>query len=298
MKGAPSRAPSSRLLIGAFPFEHRPAGVVVDGELGEDGAEVDVAVAGRPEAPGAVRPVGEAGIDALLRGRAKLRVLDVKGLDALVVDVDEADIVEVLQAEVRRVVVDAAALVPVDHGEEALVGRPVEQILAGVEFEAAVDAEFVVEVEDRPPASGEFVEGRVDEVGRARRPRIDERPGEGAGEGDVRVEAEIAAGAGGELHLVDAQAWRAFGVAAHLRRREGIERVVEDRIDRHQLALEVGGEFGDLDAVLRRDPLQFVAVGPALRRLLAGRSGERPRRRSAPPCSRATAPSRRSRRRC
>jgi hypothetical protein len=34
--------------------------------------------------------------------RVELGVLDVKRLDALVVDVDEAEIVELLQAEVRR----------------------------------------------------------------------------------------------------------------------------------------------------------------------------------------------------
>src|SRR5262249_30208274 len=98
----------------AFPLEHRPAVVTVDGETREDGAEVDVAVAEGAEAPGAVGPVREARIDALLRRRPEFGVLDVKRLDPLVIDVDEADVVERLQPEVRRVVVDAAAFVALE----------------------------------------------------------------------------------------------------------------------------------------------------------------------------------------
>ena len=156
-----------------------------------------------------------------------------KRLDPLVVDVDEADIVEVLQAEVRRVVVDAAALVAAEPVEEALVGRAVEEVLAGVKLEADVDAELVVEVEDRLPALGELVEGGVDQTGRARRPRIEERPGERAGEGDVRVEAEIAARPRRELHLLDRPFLALLRVAPHLRRGEGVEGIVKDRVDRN-----------------------------------------------------------------
>src|SRR5262245_56900691 len=48
------------VLDGAFPFEHRPAVVVVHRELGEDRAEIDVAIARRAEAASTIRPVGEA----------------------------------------------------------------------------------------------------------------------------------------------------------------------------------------------------------------------------------------------
>jgi hypothetical protein len=43
-----------------------------------------------------------------------------KGFDALVVNVDEPDIVERLQAEMRRIVIDAAALVALELVEEPL----------------------------------------------------------------------------------------------------------------------------------------------------------------------------------
>src|SRR4051812_16000534 len=61
------------MLQGAFPLEHGPAFVVVAGELGEDRREIDLAIAGRTEAPGPVDPAREAGIDALLAGRIELR---------------------------------------------------------------------------------------------------------------------------------------------------------------------------------------------------------------------------------
>ena len=44
------------MLEAAFPFDHRPAGEVVGGQLGEDRAEVDLAVAERAEAAGALHP--------------------------------------------------------------------------------------------------------------------------------------------------------------------------------------------------------------------------------------------------
>src|SRR5689334_9064936 len=83
----------------AFPLEHRPAGVSIDGKAGENGAEVDIAVAERPEAPGAVGPVREARIDALLWRWPEFGVLHMEGLDPLVVDVDEANVIERLQPE-------------------------------------------------------------------------------------------------------------------------------------------------------------------------------------------------------
>ena len=53
-----------RALLGmlqrALPFQHRPAVVVVFGELGEDGGEVDLSVAERAEAAGALHPALEA----------------------------------------------------------------------------------------------------------------------------------------------------------------------------------------------------------------------------------------------
>src|SRR5580658_136175 len=103
------------MLQAAFPFVHRPAFEVVSRELGEDRLEIDLAVAERPVAPGALEPAFVAAVDALLRRRIELGVLDVEHLDAIAIGVDEAEIVEALLDEVARGVVDGAALVPADR---------------------------------------------------------------------------------------------------------------------------------------------------------------------------------------
>src|SRR6188474_1256685 len=82
-----------RVLEAAFPLHHRPAREVIGGHLGEDRAEVDLPVAERTEASGAIDPRLEAAVHALPAGRVELGVLDVEDLDALVVDVDVVEVV-------------------------------------------------------------------------------------------------------------------------------------------------------------------------------------------------------------
>ena len=107
------RGAFGRALLGvlqrAFPFQHRPAVEIVLRELGKDAAEIDLPVAQRAEPPGAVHPGLEAAVDALPRRRVELGVLHVEGADPLVIHVDEAEIVELLQHEVARIVEQAAA---------------------------------------------------------------------------------------------------------------------------------------------------------------------------------------------
>ena len=132
---------------------------------------------------------------------------------------------------------------------------------------ADVDASVVERVEDRLPALRQFLEGRLDQSGRALRPRIDIGPGERAGKRDVRRKAEVARRLGAFHHLVDGPFLPLGGLAVHLLGREGVERFVIGRVDRHQLALQMSRELGDLDAVARRRSLELVAIGLRRRRL-------------------------------
>ena len=175
----------------AFPFEDGPTGEIVLRQLGKDGGEIDLAVAERTEAAGAIDPRLIAAVDALAAGGAELSVLDVKHLDALVIEVDVFEVVELLQNEMARVEEDVAARMIFHAVEEHFEAGAIVEIFAGVDFEAEVDADVVEFVEDRVPALGEFVEGGFDEAGGALRPGIHVGPGERAGEGDVRGEAEI-----------------------------------------------------------------------------------------------------------
>ena len=71
----------------------------------------------------------------------------------------------------------------------------------------------------------------------------------------------------GQHHLLDRPLLPLRRLAADLLRREGVERVVVGRIHRHQLALQMGGELGDREAVARRDSGDLVAIGLRRRRL-------------------------------
>src|SRR5271170_6684992 len=108
------------MLQAAFPFEHRPRRIAILRHLGENAAEIDLPVPQRTEATRALDPGRIAAIDALPPGRIELGVLDVKRPDALVVDVDEGEIVELLQHEMRGIVQDIAALVALRRVEEPL----------------------------------------------------------------------------------------------------------------------------------------------------------------------------------
>src|SRR5580698_8623293 len=119
------------------------------------------------------------------------------------IDVDEGEIVELLQHEMRRVIIDRATLVALQRVEEALESGPVEYILAGVDFETDIDSHLVIGVEDGAPAPRQFFESRFDQTLRALRPGIGERPGERAREADARLKAEMLRGFGRHHELVD-----------------------------------------------------------------------------------------------
>src|SRR5258705_5193099 len=100
--------PVLRVLEAAFPFQHGPGIVAVLRELGENGVEIHLSVSQRPEASGAADPAFITAVDANSPGRVELGILGVKRLDALVIEIDERDVVELLQQEMARVVIDEA----------------------------------------------------------------------------------------------------------------------------------------------------------------------------------------------
>src|SRR5690242_17631595 len=106
MKPAPSRAPSS----GCF-RQHSHS-----------------STAQPAEPAGALHPGLKAAVHALPAGGIELGVLDVKCDDALVIPVDEVEIVEALQHEMRRIVVDPAAGVITDPLQQHLERGAVERV--------------------------------------------------------------------------------------------------------------------------------------------------------------------------
>ena len=163
-------------LDAALPFQYGPARKIVLGELREDSFEVDLAIAQRAESSGAIDPGLKAAVDALAACRKELGILHVKHFNAVVIEVDVFEIVELLDDEVARIVEEVAARVIVEALEKHFEGDAVVEIFAGVDLEAEIDVGFVEGVEDGAPAGGQFVEGGLDEAGGTLRPRVEVGP--------------------------------------------------------------------------------------------------------------------------
>src|SRR5258707_11911756 len=99
------------MLQRTLPFQHRPAGKIVLRHLREDRAEIDLPIAKRPETPRTFDPAVIAAVHTLLALRTKLRILHMKRLDALMIDVDEREVVELLEDEIALGVENVSARV-------------------------------------------------------------------------------------------------------------------------------------------------------------------------------------------
>src|ERR1700733_3905377 len=252
------------MLQAAFPLVHGPAREIISRELGEDRLEINLAVAERPIAPGALEPSLIAAIDALLSGRIELGVLDVEHLDAVVIGVDEAQIVHALLDVMAGVVIDVATLVAADGVKKHVEGLAVEHVFAGVDLVAEVDAVLVKDVEDRLPTTALLGEAFFDESGRPLRIGIEVRPREGAGEGHMLGKAEAARNERRLAHLISRPEAPLLRVAANSGRALSVEHRIIGRMNGHHLALKMSGKFADRDADVRQLSLDLVAIGLAV----------------------------------
>src|SRR5690606_10830273 len=199
----------------------------------------------------AARPIDPRLIPAVRAGaaaRPELGILHVEGLDALVIEIDEREVVELLEHEVARVVKNARARMSADRFDETLERRAVVQILARMQLEADVDARVVERVEYRTPAPRELREPFLDESRRALRPRIDRMPEERTGEGRVRGEPEMRARPCRRAELARRPLAPLARIRADRRRGEACEQRRVRRMHRNELTLQVRRQLGDLDA--------------------------------------------------
>jgi len=129
-----------RIFQAAFPFEHSPPLVAVLRELAEYGFEVDLPVTERTKTTRAVFPCLKATVDPLPPGWPELGVLDVEGLDPVMVDVDVAQIIELLQHEMAGVVQEVRSRMLAHTIEEHLEAGAVAEVFPGVDLVADVNA--------------------------------------------------------------------------------------------------------------------------------------------------------------
>ena len=160
------------MLERAFPFENRPAIIAIMAKLCENLREIDLPVAKRPEATGAFFPARIAAINTRFTIGPKLGVLDVKSFDPLMIEIDELDVIELLQHEMRWIIKDVGAWMIVDCFEESLKRYTVVEVFARVQFIADVDAVLIKGVKDWLPAAAEFGKALLNQPSGALRPRI------------------------------------------------------------------------------------------------------------------------------
>src|SRR5438270_135205 len=99
---------------------------------------------------------------------------------AVVVKINEVQIVELLKDKVTGIKQQIAAGMIFDPLQKHFEGDPVVQVLSGMNFKAQIHSGLIKCVQDRQPAGGEVLEGSLDESGRSLRPRIDVRPRQGS----------------------------------------------------------------------------------------------------------------------
>ena len=94
----------------------------------------------------------------------------------VVIDIQEAQIIHLLQDHVARIVEYVRPLMPSHHFKKPVEGCAIVQVLARMQFVANIHARLIKRVENRLPAPTQLLKRLIDQPRRPLRPRIKERP--------------------------------------------------------------------------------------------------------------------------
>src|SRR5471030_264754 len=200
-----------RMLQRALPFEHSPARKIILGHLRKDRPEVDLSVTQRPEAPRAIHPPRITAIYPLPAVRTKLRVLHMESLDAVVINIDELKVVQLLQQKMTRIEQDVRSRMSVHSGKKTIERHTIVQILARMQLVANIHTGLIEGIQQRPPAPRQFFKRGRNKTLRALRPRIQIRPCQRPRKRHVRAQAQALRCRRREPDRSIAHAVRAFG---------------------------------------------------------------------------------------
>ena len=243
--------PIVRVLQTALPFQHGPAVIAVACQAIENAAKIDLAVTDAPKTPGTIEPILIAAIGPAHGAGGEFGVLDVKRTNPLMVAIDEAEVVQMLEQKVAGIVVDLHPWVVVDAAEETLERRAIVQILPGVKFEAEVDIGTIGLLEQRAPTPREFVEGAFDQPLGSRRIGIKERPGQPARKRYDLVRAKDRRARDRAPKILLSLGLPRRGPAPHLRRSQYVHRFIIGRMHGKQLAGTLSRNFTDRESGFR-----------------------------------------------
>src|SRR5262245_17351290 len=148
----------------ALPLQDGPAVEARLGQQREHALEIDLPIAQGAEPAGSLRPRLVAAVDPHPAAGPELGVLDMEAGDALPVELDELQVIELLQQQVARVVVDARGRVVPCVLQEQLEGGAVEEVRPRMKLIPENTTVSAGHVEQRQPAAGQFLEGLVDQA--------------------------------------------------------------------------------------------------------------------------------------
>lgn len=171
-------------------------------------------------------------------------------------------VVHLLQQHMARVVENVAARVIIHQRQKTLKRHPVVQVFPRMQLKADVYALFIEGIQNRPPAGCQRRERLLKTLLVMRRPRVEKRPGQRAGERCVRFQAQ--SGGGDRRLLQFRRGPRPAGriVTAHGRGREMVKRVVVSRVNGHKLPFKMGRQLAYDKPVCGQLSGDVIAVGP------------------------------------
>src|SRR5581483_1202429 len=145
----------------AFPLQHGPACKTVLRQFGEDLFEVNLPIPHAAEATRAILPVLVAAIDARSWRGMIFGVFDMKCLDMVLVVVEIADIVQLLQHEMRGIVENMDAGMVARRGEKAFKCNAVVQVFARMDLVRKINAVLFRDIKQRLPAPCQLFEAHL-----------------------------------------------------------------------------------------------------------------------------------------
>src|SRR6266481_2780302 len=139
-KRRPFRCALLAALDAALPLQHRPPRKIILRQLGKDGLEIHLPVSRRTKPPSPINPRLIPTVNALPSRWPKLRILNMKHLDPLVVEVDEFQVIELLQHEMTRVVQYVAPRMLAYPLQKHFKRCSIVQIFTGMDLQAQIDS--------------------------------------------------------------------------------------------------------------------------------------------------------------
>src|SRR5690606_31738428 len=99
-------------------LQHSPSAVIVLRKFAKYSCKVNLSVPQRSESSRSFNPSLVSTVDSLLSGRIKLRIFYMEHLDALVVEINELEIIQALKHKVTWVIEDICTLMVAHLVEE------------------------------------------------------------------------------------------------------------------------------------------------------------------------------------